>query len=140
MKKTTIFLLLLFFIPILSHSQVSDYKKGTIKVRKPHEQEFYIEIDTALIFKKGNLLKYIEKTIVYTPELKKEVSAKPCTVWVSCIVDETGKVIFAELKKKSSSYASKEALRVILGLKDFIPLKQGNKCYSSKFDIPVKFS
>lgn len=140
MKIVVFSFMLLFFIPFHTFSQNNDYKKGTIKVRKPHQQEFFIEIDSTLAFKKGNLLNYIEKAIFYSPELKKEIATKSCIVWVSCIVDENGKVIFAELKKKGSPLANKEALRIVLGLKDFIPLKQNNKYYSTKFDIPVKFS
>lgn len=118
-------------------AQSNDSKKGTIKVRKPYNHEFYIELDTALVFTKGNLLDFIEKKIVYTPDMKQ--GARECTVWVSCIVDESGNVTFVDLKKGCDAAYDKEAMRVISSLKGFKPLMKNNKSYAAKFDIPVKF-
>ena len=134
MKK----IFLLFIVFALNNTiNAQDYKRGKIKVRKPYQQEFYLQIDTALIFTKGNLADYIQSKIVYTPEIKKAVTN--CIVWISCIVDEIGDVTFVELKKGCDPILSKEALRVISQLKGFKPLIKDNKKYAVRFDVPVKF-
>ena len=137
MKKSILILLSLAFA-FQTFAQTKDYEKGTLKVRKPYQHEFFLDIDTTLIFTKGNLADYIKSKIIYTPELNKALTN--CTTWVSSIVDETGNVTFAETKKSCNPVLDKEAIRIISALKGFKPLVKNNKKFAVRFDIPVKFS
>lgn len=112
-------------------------REGVIKVRKPGSLNFYLEIDTIPSYN-GNLIEDIEKQIKYPHDAF--VAKKSGIVLVSCIIDESGKVIWAETKRSVNKSLDAEAVRVVKLLNRFRPYMLNGKVYSVKFDIPVRFS
>jgi periplasmic protein TonB len=127
----TLFFLFCFF-PIFLAAQP---KVGVITVRKTQQINFFIDIKEIPEYSNGSLEAEISKLIRYP----KNVSAEGIVV-VYCIVDKTGEVTHAEVKKGVHPELDKEAVRLIYSLKKFKPYTKNEKLYDVRFEIPIQFS
>lgn len=84
------------------------------------------------------LLKWIAKTTKY-PEIAKEngISGR---VFVEFVIDKTGKVTKAQIKKGVDPYLDAEALRVVKSMPDWKPGKQRGKTVPVSYQLPIKFT
>lgn len=103
------------------------------------ENTIYMKVDKMPEFPGGQvaLVKYLSKNIKYPPKYKKDkVNGR---VFVSFIVDKTGKVGQAKVVKSLNEECDKEAIRVISMMPNWIPgEKEGNKV-NVQFGLPVNF-
>lgn len=83
------------------------------------------------------LYRFIAKNIKYPAELReKKIEGKVIT---SFIVRSTGKITDLEIIRSPDSLFSKETLRVLSAMPDWIPGKQNGKEVDVKFVLPVRF-
>lgn len=103
------------------------------------ENTIYVKVDKMPEFPGGQvaLVKYLSKNIKYPAKYKKEkVNGR---VFVSFVVDKTGKVGQAKVVKSLNEECDKEAIRVISMMPNWIPgEKDGNKV-NVQFGLPVNF-
>jgi TonB family protein len=84
------------------------------------------------------LLQYIGSSVRYPREaLKKRQQGK---VLITFVVDETGQVRDARVKKGVSPTIDAEALRVMNGLARFEPGRQNGEAVPVYFTVPVQFA
>jgi TonB family protein len=84
------------------------------------------------------LLQYVVSTTRYPREaLKKNQQGR---VFVTFVVDETGYVRYARIKKGVSPELDAEALRVMNGLARFEPAQQNGETVPVHFTVPVTFA
>lgn len=65
---------------------------------------------------------------------------KEGTVYVSFIVDETGKITDVRMAKRMAYGMDQEAMRVVRAMPNWTPGKQDGKPVAVQFTLPVKFS
>ncbi len=103
------------------------------------ENTIYVKVDKMPEFPGGQvaLVKYLSKNIKYPSKYKKDkVNGR---VFVSFVVDKTGKVGQAKVVKSLNEECDKEAIRVISMMPNWIPgEKDGNKV-NVQFGLPVNF-
>lgn len=103
------------------------------------ENMVYTKVDKMPEFPGGQvaLVKYLSKNIKYPSKYKKEkVNGR---VFVSFVIDKTGKVTQTKIVKSLNEECDKEALRVISLMPNWLPgEKDGNKV-NVQFGLPVNF-
>ncbi|MBU0487931.1 MAG: energy transducer TonB [Bacteroidetes bacterium] len=112
-------------------------KEGTIKVRKPTQLNFFVDIKEIPVYLNGNLNNDIQNVIVYPAKAKKD--GVEGIVMVYCIIDAAGNVENVELKRGVHPDLDKEALRVVMQLSPFVAHRENEKKIAARFVIPVKF-
>ncbi len=103
------------------------------------ENSVYTKVDKMPEYPGGQvaLVKFLSKNIKYPAKYKKDKVNG--SVFVSFIIDKTGKVIQAKIVKSLNEECDKEALRVIAMMPNWIPgEKEGNKV-NVQFGLPVNF-
>jgi periplasmic protein TonB len=130
MKKSILCLIIAFFA--FSLSEIKAQNTGD-------ESAVYTKVDKMPEYPGGQvaLVKFLSKNIKYPSKYKKEkVNGR---VFVSFIIDRTGKVTQAKILKSLNEECDKEALRVIAMMPNWIPgEKDGNKV-NVQFGLPVNF-
>ncbi len=130
MKKSV----LLFATILLSFCTSIAFSQNTTD-----ENTTYVKVDKMPEFPGGQvaLVKFLSKNIKYPSKYKKDkVNGR---VFVSFVVDKTGKVGQAKVVKSLNEECDKEALRVISMMPNWIPgEKEGNKV-NVQFGLPVNF-
>lgn len=130
MKKSILCLIIAFFA--FSLSEIKAQNIGD-------ESAVYTKVDKMPEYPGGQvaLVKFLSKNIKYPSKYKKEkVNGR---VFVSFIIDRTGKVTQAKIVKSLNEECDKEALRVITMMPNWIPgEKDGNKV-NVQFGLPVNF-
>ncbi len=99
----------------------------------------FFEYEIIPEFPKGmkGLFKYFRKNVKYPIEaLIKKVEGR---VFVSFIVDSTGKVTDPFIYKSSNEIFNKESLRVVSQMPNWKPGKNDNKPCNVKFTVPINF-
>lgn len=103
------------------------------------ENTVYTKVDKMPEFPGGQvaLVKYLSKNIKYPSKYKKDkVNGR---VFVSFVIDKTGKVTQTKIVKSLNDECDKEALRVISLMPNWLPgEKDGNKV-NVQFGLPVNF-
>ncbi len=84
------------------------------------------------------LRKYISKSVKY-PSIAQENGIEG-KVFVTFIIDETGKVVEPHISKGVDPVLDKEALRVVNTLPDWKPAKQRGKNIAAPYTVQVSFS
>lgn len=83
------------------------------------------------------LVKFISKNIKYPAKYKKaKVNGR---VFVSFVIDKTGKVTMAKIVKSLNEECDAEALRVISKMPDWIPGEKNGEKVAVQFGLPVNF-
>jgi protein TonB len=103
------------------------------------ENSVYTKVDKMPEYPGGQvaLVKFLSKNIKYPAKYKKDKVNG--SVFVSFIIDKTGKVTKAKIVKSLNEECDKEALRVIAMMPNWIPgEKEGNKV-NVQFGLPVNF-
>lgn len=91
-------------------------------------------------FKGGNdaLIKYLSENIVYPAEAKNK--GEEGKVFVSFIVDKTGAIKNAQIRKGVSATLNAEALRVVNSMPAWTPGEQDGKKVNVEYTLPIMFS
>jgi periplasmic protein TonB len=84
------------------------------------------------------LINYMSHNIKYPVDAKEK--GVTGTVYIKFIVDKTGHVINAKVKKGVSRSLNKEALRVVNAMPVWKPGQQDGKPASVSYTIPIKFA
>ncbi len=131
MKKLILSVLFIFFSCIAQQSiaQTSTVDDNTV----------YTRVDKMPEFPGGQvaLVKFLSKNIKYPEKFKKEkINGR---VFVSFVIDKTGKVIKAKIEKSLNELCDAEALRVINKMPDWIPGEKNGEKVAVQFGLPVNF-
>jgi TonB family protein len=131
MKKLILGVLFIFFGCIAQQSiaQTSTVDDNTV----------YTRVDKMPEFPGGQvaLVKFLSKNIKYPEKFKKEkINGR---VFVSFVIDKTGKVIKAKIEKSLNELCDAEALRVINKMPDWIPGEKNGEKVAVQFGLPVNF-
>lgn len=131
MKKYLFFLIIGFCTMSFqnSFSQTSMVDENTI----------YTKVDKMPEYPGGQvaLVKFITKNIKYPEKYKKDkLNGR---VFVSFVIDKTGKVTMAKVVKSLNVECDAEALRVITKMPDWIPGEKDGERVSVQFGLPVNF-
>jgi TonB family protein len=103
------------------------------------ENTIYVKVDKMPEFPGGQvaLVKYLSKNIKYPSKYKKDkVNGR---VFVSFVVDKTGKVGQAKVVKSLNEECDKEAIRVISIMPNWIPGEKDGSKVNVQFGLPVNF-
>jgi TonB family protein len=103
------------------------------------ENTIYVKVDKMPEFPGGQvaLVKYLSKNIKYPSKYKKDkVNGR---VFVSFVVDKTGKVGHAKVVKSLNEECDKEAIRVISMMPNWIPGEKDGSKVNVQFGLPVNF-
>jgi len=127
--------ILFFIFCFLPLGMAAQPKIGVIKVRKPQQHNFFLDINEIPQYSAGNPEKDIQRLMNYP----KNVDAEGI-VLVNCIIGKDGKINHAEIKKGIQPDIDKEALRIVYALKDFKPYTKDGNTIAVRFTLPIKFS
>lgn len=83
------------------------------------------------------MMKYLGENIVYPESAKKNKISG--TVYVSFLVESTGKVTNCAIKKSVDADIDKEALRVVSAMPNWIPGEAGGKKVNVEMVLPISF-
>ena len=84
------------------------------------------------------IFQYIYRNTKYPPIAKENnITGK---VYVSFVVDKTGKVSDVQVMRGVDKYLDKEAIRVVQSLPKFSPGKQRGKAVKVRYNVPITFS
>lgn len=109
-------------------------------IAQASDETVYLEVKTMPEFQgdKDGLLKYMVANVKYPQDAKKKGITG--TVFVSFVVDKTGKVIKPTILKGVDPLLDAEALRVISTMPNWKPgLNDEGKAVNVQFNLPVKF-
>ena len=130
MKKSIILITTIVFSFCTSH---------VFSQNSTDENTIYVKVDKMPEFPGGQvaLVKYLSKNIKYPSKYKKDkVNGR---VFVSFVVDKTGKVGHAKVVKSLNEECDKEAIRVISMMPNWIPGEKDGSKVNVQFGLPVNF-
>ena len=111
-----------------------------IEIEEEDDDEFFMVVENMPEFPGGDLglMKYIQKNVKY-PAIAKEydITGK---VYVSFIVDKSGKVTNVKVVRGVDKNLDAEAVRVVKSLPKYKPGKQRGKSVRVMFTIPINFT
>jgi TonB family protein len=102
-------------------------------------EEVYTVVENPPVFSGGNeqMSQFLVKNIKYPDNAReKGIQGK---VFVSFVVDKTGKVTKAEVIRSANPELDAEALRVVSIMPDWTPGKQGGEIVSVQMTVPISF-
>jgi protein TonB len=111
-----------------------------IEIDEEDDDEFFMVVENMPIFPGGDLglMKYIQKHVKY-PAIAKEYNITG-KVYVSFIVDKSGKVTNVKIVRGVDKNLDAEAMRVVKSLPKYKPGKQRGKAVRVMFTIPINFT
>jgi protein TonB len=84
------------------------------------------------------IFQYIRRNTKYPPIAKENnITGK---VYVSFVVDKTGKVSDVQVMRGVDKYLDKEAIRVVQSMPKFSPGKQRGKAVKVRYNVPITFT
>ena len=110
-----------------------------IEIEEEDDEEFFMVVENMPEFPGGDLglMKYIQKHVKY-PAIAKEYNITG-KVYVSFIVDKSGKVTNVKIVRGVDKNLDAEAVRVVKSLPKYKPGKQRGKAVRVMFTIPINF-
>ena len=132
MKTIKLFLIVVFSFSIIVCLAQNKEKKSKDGV--------FFEVDEMPVYPGGDeaFRKDLIGQVKYPEEAKKAgIQGK---VYVSFVVDETGKVTNAKIERGAEPSLDKEALRVVQQLKSWTPGKEKGKAVKVAFTVPIQFA
>jgi protein TonB len=111
-----------------------------IEIEEEDDEEFFMVVENMPEFPGGDLglMKYIQKNVKY-PAIAKEYNITG-KVYVSFIVDKSGKVTNVKIVRGVDRNLDAEAVRVVKSLPKYKPGKQRGKAVRVMFTIPINFT
>jgi len=111
-----------------------------IEIEEEDDEEFFMVVENMPEFPGGDLglMKYIQKNVKY-PAIAKEYNITG-KVYVSFIVDKSGKVTNVKVVRGVDKNLDAEAVRVVKSLPKYKPGKQRGKSVRVMFTIPINFT
>ena len=111
-----------------------------IEIEEEDDDEFFMVVENMPEFPGGDLglMKYIQKNVKY-PAIAKEYNITG-KVYVSFIVDKSGKVTNVKVVRGVDKNLDAEAVRVVKSLPKYKPGKQRGKSVRVMFTIPINFT
>ena len=111
-----------------------------IEIEEEDDEEFFMVVENMPEFPGGDLglMKYIQKHVKY-PAIAKEYNITG-KVYVSFIVDKSGKVTNVKIVRGVDKNLDAEAVRVVKSLPKYKPGKQRGKAVRVMFTIPINFT
>ena len=111
-----------------------------IEIEEDDDDEFFMVVENMPEFPGGDLglMKYIQKNVKY-PAIAKEYNITG-KVYVSFIVDKSGKVTNVKVVRGVDKNLDAEAVRVVKSLPKYKPGKQRGKSVRVMFTIPINFT
>ncbi len=111
-----------------------------IEIEEEDDDEFFMVVENMPEFPGGDLglMKYIQKNVKY-PAIAKEYNITG-KVYVSFIVDKSGKVTNVKVVRGVDKNLDAEAVRVVKSLPKYKPGKQRGKAVRVMFTIPINFT
>jgi len=103
------------------------------------EPDFFTIVEEMPAYPGGDaaLMAFLQKNIKY-PQIAKENGISG-VVYVSFIVDKSGKVTEVKVVRGVDSFLDKEAIRVVSSLSGYSPGKQRGKPVPVQFTLPIRF-
>ena len=113
-------------------------KPVIIPIEKPKEPEIFTYVDEPATFK-GNLKQYLAENINY-PQTAQELGIEG-KCYLLFIVSTSGNISNVEVKRgvPDCPECDKEAVRVVKGMPNWTPGKNGGKAVNSTFNLPISF-
>lgn len=155
MKKNLLYIIFLFLLvsacgqPAESEKdkmllpENADQKKGTVEFARPSadapDSVFFI-VEEMPLFPGGEqaLRQVISERITYPEDAKKEgIQGR---VYITFVVDKNGNVRNAKVARGVHISLDQEAIRVVAGLPQWTPGKQGGKNVSVSYTVPINFA
>ena len=115
-------------------------EEEAIEIIEDDDDEFFMVVENMPEFPGGDLglMKYIQKNVKYPPIAKEyNITGK---VYVSFIVDKSGKVTNVQIVRGVDKNLDAEAVRVVKSLPKYKPGKQRGKSVRVMFTIPINFT
>ncbi len=128
-----------FIFLFLIATSILSFQKSYSQSNSTDENTIYTKVDKMPEYPGGQvaLVKYISKNIKYPAKYKKDkVNGR---VFVSFVIDKTGKVVMAKIVKSLNEECDAEALRVISKMPDWIPGEKNGEKVAVQFGLPVNF-
>ncbi|MFT4524142.1 MAG: protein TonB [Bacteroidia bacterium] len=106
---------------------------------EPAEPDFFTIVEDMPVFPGGDagLMKYFAETTQYPPIARE--NGITGVVYISYIVDKSGKVKEVKVVRGADPFLDKEAKRVVSSLKGYKPGKQRGKPVNVQFTVPIRF-
>lgn len=101
------------------------------------EEEIFVVVEEMPEFPEGSLLKYLARQIKYP--VKSLENREEGIVYVSFVVDCSGKVVNVRIAKGVSALLDKEALRIVNEMPAWKPGKQRGKTVKVQYILPIEF-
>lgn len=101
------------------------------------EEEIFVVVEEMPEFPEGSLLEYLARRIKYP--VKSLENREEGVVYVSFVVDCSGKVVNARIAKGASALLDKEALRIVNEMPVWKPGKQRGKAVKVQYILPIEF-
>lgn len=125
--------------PKQSEKSALDSETPAIIQATNDNDEVYTVVENPPVFAGGNeeMTKFLVNNVKY-PENAREKGIQG-KVFVSFVVEKTGKVTKAELVKSANPELDAEALRVVSMMPDWTPGKQGGEVVNVQLTVPISF-
>ena len=109
------------------------------KINEQGEKEVFIVVEEMPAFPGGalELRRFIARSVKYPAEAIKEKAQGK--VYISFVVNSTGKVGNAKIEQSVSPALDAEAIRVVSMMPDWKPGMQRGKAVSVEYTIPIEF-
>ncbi|MFT3738594.1 MAG: energy transducer TonB [Breznakibacter sp.] len=126
-----------------------DFDKGTDDIEAPvattentvtqEEETPFVIVEQMPDFPGGQseLMKYISENVRY-PVIAQENGIQG-VVYVSFVVDRAGKVTRVQVSRGVDAALDKEAIRVVSGMPNWSPGKQGGRAVPVSYTVPIRF-
>jgi protein TonB len=107
---------------------------------KPSETPIFTVVEEMPVYPGGDeaRIKFLAENIVYPIEAKEK--GIQGTVYVTFVIDETGKVTDVNVLRGIGGGCDEETVRVVKLMSNWIPGKQSGKNVRVQFNMPLKFT
>jgi TonB family protein len=139
-------LIAIFVLAFACNNEPKQTEKSVQNIETPavikadtENEEVYTVVENPPVFSGGNeeMTQFLIKNIKYPENAK--VNGIQGKVFVSFVVDKTGKVTKAEVIKSANPELDAEALRVVSMMPDWTPGTQGGEVVNVQMTVPISF-
>ncbi len=126
-------------LPVFAQEDVLAPKEEKVQMSEPAQQEVFTGVEEMPQFPGGEkaLFAYIKKELKY-PELAKE-SGIQGTVYVTFAIQVDGTITSPKVIRGIGGGCDEEAVRLVNGMPQWTPGKQGGKPVRVQYNLPIRF-
>lgn len=126
-------------LPAFAQEEVVAPQEGPIQMAEPVKPEIFTGVEEMPQFPGGEkaLYAYVTKQLKY-PELAKENEIQG-TVYVTFVIQVDGTITNPKVVRGIGGGCDEEAIRIVKGMPNWTPGKQGGKPVRVQYNLPIRF-